>query len=294
MVQEIDKIQKDNIQKIDKDCFILQVLKRLFKNKLALAGGIVVLLFLIVGCLAPVIAPHDPLEVNVSIRLQGPSQEYWLGTDHLGRCILSRLLWGSRYSLSYSFTVLLITVCVGVPIGLFAGYVGGKIDSIIMRIIDVFMAMPVFIVALAIAGTVGASGAHLILSLSVVSWAEYARLARALTLQEKNKNYMTALKAGGCGHARIIFRHVLRNILPSVIALATMEIGSIILSIAGFSFIGLGVQAPTPEWGIMLSDSKSYIQTYPRLMFYPGILIMIIVLAFNYLGEGIQNGTAKK
>ena len=159
-----------------------------------------------------------------------------LGTDQLGRCILSRLLWGSRYSLSYSFTVLLITVCVGVPIGLFAGYVGGKIDSIIMRIIDVFMAMPVFIVALAIAGTVGASGAHLILSLSVVSWAEYARLARALTLQEKNKNYMTALKAGGCGHARIIFRHVLRNILPSVIALATMEIGSIILSIAGFSF----------------------------------------------------------
>lgn len=138
------------------------------------------------------------------------------------------------------------------------------------------------------------SGAHLILSLSVVSWAEYARLARALTLQEKNKNYMTALKAGGCGHARIIFRHVLRNILPSVIALATMEIGSIILSIAGFSFIGLGVQAPTPEWGIMLSDSKSYIQTYPRLMFYPGILIMIIVLAFNYLGEGIQNGTDKK
>ena len=115
-----------------------------------------------------------------------------------------------------------------------------------------------------------------------------------ITLQEKNKNYMTALKAGGCGHARIIFRHVLRNILPSVIALATMEIGSIILSIAGFSFIGLGVQAPTPEWGIMLSDSKSYIQTYPRLMFYPGILIMIIVLAFNYLGEGIQNGTDKK
>lgn len=154
-----------------------------------------------------------------------------------------------------------------------------------MRIIDVFMAMPVFIVALAIAGTVGASGAHLILSLSVVSWAEYARLARALTLQEKNKNYMTALKAGGCGHARIIFRHVLRNILPSVIALATMEIGSIILSIVGFSFIGLGVQAPTPEWGIMLSDSRSYIQTYPRLMFYPGILIMIIVLAFNYLGR---------
>lgn len=259
--------------------------KQVFRSPKTKIGLMVVIIFALAAIFAPVLAPHDPLLVDVSIKLKNPSAAYPLGTDQLGRCILSRLLWGSRYSLSYSFTVLLITVCVGVPIGLFAGYVGGKIDSIIMRIIDVFMAMPVFIVALAIAGTVGASGAHLILSLSVVSWAEYARLARALTLQEKNKNYMTALKAGGCGHARIIFRHVLRNILPSVIALATMEIGSIILSIAGFSFIGLGVQAPTPEWGIMLSDSKSYIQTYPRLMFYPGILIMIIVLAFNYLGR---------
>ncbi len=281
-------------QKTEKSMIQNLYWKQVFRSPKTKIGLMVVIIFALAAIFAPVLAPHDPLLVDVSIKLKNPSAAYPLGTDQLGRCILSRLLWGSRYSLSYSFTVLLITVCVGGPIGLFAGYVGGKIDSIIMRIIDVFMAMPVFIVALAIAGTVGASGAHLILSLSVVSWAEYARLARALTLQEKNKNYMTALKAGGCGHARIIFRHVLRNILPSVIALATMEIGSIILSIAGFSFIGLGVQAPTPEWGIMLSDSKSYIQTYPRLMFYPGILIMIIVLAFNYLGEGIQNGTAQK
>lgn len=268
--------------------------KQVFQSPKTRIGFGVVVLFALAAIFAPVLAPHDPLYVDVSIKLQGPSLAYPLGTDQLGRCILSRLLWGSRYSLSYSFAVLLITVAVGVPIGLFAGYVGGKIDSVIMRVIDVFMAMPMFIVALAIAGTMGASGAHLILSLSVVSWAEYARLARALTLQEKNQNYMTALKAGGCGHVRIIFKHILRNILPSIIALASMEIGSIILSIAGFSFIGLGVQAPTPEWGIMLSDSKSYIQTYPSLMFYPGILIMLIVLAFNYLGEGIQNGTAKR
>ena len=256
-------------QKTEKSMIQNLYWKQVFRSPKTKIGLMVVIVFVLAAIFAPVLAPHDPLLVDVSIKLKNPSATYPLGTDQLGRCILSRLLWGSRYSLSYSFTVLLITVCVGVPIGLFAGYVGGKIDSIIMRIIDVFMAMPVFIVALAIAGTVGASGAHLILSLSVV-------------------------KAGGCGHARIIFRHVLRNILPSVIALATMEIGSIILSIAGFSFIGLGVQAPTPEWGIMLSDSKSYIQTYPRLMFYPGILIMIIVLAFNYLGEGIQNGTAQK
>ena len=143
--------------------------KQVFSSPKTKIGLMVVIIFALAAIFAPVLAPHDPLLVDVSIKLKNPSAAYPLGTDQLGRCILSRLLWGSRYSLSYSFTVLLITVCVGVPIGLFAGYVGGKIDSIIMRIIDVFMAMPVFIVALAIAGTVGASGAHLILSLSVVS-----------------------------------------------------------------------------------------------------------------------------
>ena len=157
-----------------------------------------------------------------------------------------------------------------------------------MRVIDIFMAMPSFIVALAIAGTLGASGKNLVLSMSFVYWAGYARLSRALTIQVKEQNYMMALKAGGCGHTRIIFRHVLRNIAPSIIALATMEIGTIILAIAGFSFIGLGVQPPTPEWGIMLSDSKNFIQTFPQLMIYPGIVIVIVVMAFNLLGEGMK------
>ncbi len=145
MVQEIDKIQKYNIQKIDKDCFILQVLKRLFKNKLALAGGIVVLLFLIVGCLAPVIAPHDPLEVNVSIRLQGPSQEYWLGTDHLGRCILSRLLYGAQTTLLNSLVVLAGILLIGIPLGLISGFCGGWIDNLIMRFADIVSTFPQFV-----------------------------------------------------------------------------------------------------------------------------------------------------
>ncbi len=186
----------------------------------------------------------------------------------------------------------MITLLVGVPIGLISGYVGGKTDLFFMRVIDIFMAMPSFIVALAIAGTLGASGKNLVLSMSFVYWAGYARLSRALTIQVKEQNYMMALKAGGCGHTRIIFRHVLRNIAPSIIALATMEIGTIILAIAGFSFIGLGVQPPTPEWGIMLSDSKNFIQTFPQLMIYPGIVIVIVVMAFNLLGEGMKNGMA--
>lgn len=259
------------------------------RSKIGLA---IVLLFVAAAVFAPLIAPNDPLLVDVSHKLEDPSSTYWLGTDQLGRCIASRLLWGGRNSLLYGAIVLVITLLVGVPIGLISGYVGGKTDLFFMRVIDIFMAMPSFIVALAIAGTLGASGKNLVLSMSFVYWAGYARLSRALTIQVKEQNYMMALKAGGCGHTRIIFRHVLRNIAPSIIALATMEIGTIILAIAGFSFIGLGVQPPTPEWGIMLSDSKNFIQTFPQLMIYPGIVIVIVVMAFNLLGEGMKNGMA--
>lgn len=257
------------------------------KTKIGLA---IIIFFVIMAVFAPVIAPNDPLLVDVSNKLKGPSLQYWLGTDQLGRCIASRLIWGSRYSLTYSGMVLLNTLLIGVPIGLISGYVGGKVDQFLMRVIDLFMAVPSFIMALAIAGTLGASGKNLVISMSVVYWASYARLTRALTIQVKEENYMMALIAGGCTHRQMIFRHVLKNISPSIIALATIEVGSIILAIAGFSFIGLGVLPPTPEWGIMLSDSKNFIQTYPELMFYPGVAIVMIVMAFNLLGDGMKDG----
>ena len=253
-------------------------------------GLTIVGIFVVIAILAPIIAPNDPFLVDVARKLEGPSATYWLGTDQLGRCIVSRLIWGTRNSLMYSTVVLFITLLVGVPIGLISGYVGGKVDLFIMRVIDIFMAMPSFIVALAIAGTLGANGKNLVLAMSFVYWAGYARLVRSLTMQVKEQNYMMALKAGGCKQGQIIFKHILRNIAPSIIALAAMEIGTIILAIAGFSFIGLGVQPPTPEWGIMLSDSKNYIQTFPQLMVYPGIVIVIVVMAFNLLGEGMKNG----
>ncbi|MCH1983421.1 ABC transporter permease subunit [Ruminococcus sp. OA3] len=268
--------------------------KQIFQQGKTKVGLIIVLLFIIAAVFAPVLAPNNPLLVDVAHKLEGPSRSYLLGTDQLGRCILSRLIWGSRYSLLYSGIVLLLTLLIGVPIGLISGYVGGKLDLFIMRIIDIFMAMPSFIVALAIAGTLGASGRNLVIAMSCVYWAAYARLTRALTMQLKEQNYMLALKAGGCSHGQIIFKHVLKNISPSIIALATIEIGSIILAIAGFSFIGLGVQPPVLEWGIMLSDSQNFIQTYPRLMMYPGIVIVIVVMAFNLLGDGMKNGMSAK
>ena len=269
-------------------------LNRIMRQRKTQIGLAIAILFILVAIFAPLIAPNNPTLVDVTVKLQNPSLKYPFGTDQLGRCVFSRIVCGSRYSLFYSFTVLAIALIVGLPIGMIAGYVGGKWDTAIMRVIDIFLAMPSFIIVLAIAGSFGTSGRNLILAMSMSYWANYARVSRALTLKIKGESYFQALKAGGLSNVRIIFKHVLRNIMPSIIALATVEIGSIILSIAGYSFIGLGVQAPNPEWGIMLSESKPFIQTFPQLMMYPGLTIMLIVFGVNMLGEGVQDGLSEK
>ncbi len=269
-------------------------LNRIMRQRKTQIGLAIAILFILVAIFAPLIAPNNPTLVDVTVKLQNTSLKYPFGTDQLGRCVFSRIVCGSRYSLFYSFTVLAITLIVGLPIGMIAGYVGGKWDTAIMRVIDIFLAMPSFIIVLAIAGSFGTSGRNLILAMSMSYWANYARVSRALTLKIKGESYFQALKAGGLSNVRIIFKHVLRNIMPSIIALATVEIGSIILSIAGYSFIGLGVKPPTPEWGIMLSESKPFIQTFPQLMMYPGLTIMLIVFGVNMLGEGVQDGLSEK
>lgn len=269
-------------------------LNRIMRQRKTQIGLAIAILFILVAIFAPLIAPNNLTLVDVTVKLQNPSFKYPFGTDQLGRCVFSRIVCGSRYSLFYSFTVLVITLIVGLPVGMIAGYVGGKWDTVIMRVIDIFLAMPSFIIVLAIAGSFGTSGRNLILAMSMSYWANYARVSRALTLKIKGESYFQALKAGGLSNVRIIFKHVLRNIMPSIIALATVEIGSIILSIAGYSFIGLGVQAPNPEWGIMLSESKPFIQTFPQLMMYPGLTIMLIVFGVNMLGEGVQDGLSEK
>ncbi|MBF1147758.1 MAG: ABC transporter permease subunit [[Eubacterium] sulci] len=269
-------------------------LNRIMRQRKTQIGLAIAILFILVAIFAPLIAPNNPTLVDVTVKLQNPSLKYPFGTDQLGRCVFSRIVCGSRYSLFYSFTVLAITLIIGLPIGMISGYVGGKWDTAIMRVIDIFLAMPSFIIVLAIAGSFGTSGRNLILAMSMSYWANYARVSRALTLKIKGESYFQALKAGGLSNVRIIFKHVLRNIMPSIIALATVEIGSIILSIAGYSFIGLGVKPPTPEWGIMLSESKPFIQTFPQLMMYPGLTIMLIVFGVNMLGEGVQDGLSEK
>jgi peptide/nickel transport system permease protein len=192
-------------------------------------------------------------------------------------------------SLLYSVSVLLLMLVISIPVGLLSGYAGGRTDAFLMRTIDIFLSLPSFLLALAIAGTLGPSAKNMMIAMASVWWAPYARLVRSMTMQVKEQDFMLAARAAGCSHIQMIFRHILRNIAPTLIVMATLEIGAIILSIAAFTFIGLGAQPPSPEWGVMLSDSREFIQTQPQLMIYPGVAIVITVTAFNLLGEGLKN-----
>lgn len=265
------------------------ITNRILTQKAAVFGLVIVVLIVFIAIAASVIAPNDPLKVNMSMRLEGPSSLYWLGTDNLGRCIASRLIWGARMSLIYSLCVLGLMMVISIPIGLLSGYAGGRMDTFIMRVTDIFLSLPTFLIALAIAGMLGPSAKNMIIAMASVWWSSYARIIRGMAMQIKQQDFMLAAKAAACTHSQIIFRHILRNIASPIIVMATLEIGSIILAIASFSFIGLGAQPPTPEWGIMLSDSKEFMQTQPQLMIYPGIAIIITVMAFNLLGEGLKN-----
>lgn len=264
-------------------------LKKLLHDKRAIVGICLVAMICTIALLAPFIAPTDPVEIHMKNKLQSPSKTNWLGTDNLGRCIASRIIWGTRSSLLYAVIVLGMMLLISIPLGLLAGYAGGIIDTAIMRFTDICMAFPSSILALAVTGILGASVKNLIIAMACVWWSGYARLIRGIVLQIKEQDFVLAAQAAGCSKRRIVFHHVLRNALSPIIVLATLEVGTIILAIAGFSFIGLGAQPPAPEWGVMLSDSRQYIQTQPQLMIYPGAAIMVTVMAFNLLGEGLKD-----
>ncbi|MGG4396659.1 nickel transporter permease [Paenibacillus thiaminolyticus] len=258
------------------------------KNASFWAGAGIVGLTALIGLLAPSLMPSDPLQIHLDIRLSPPSLDYPLGTDHLGRCILSRLIAGTRVSLFYSVMVLGAVLLISVPIGMVSGYVGGWIDHFMMRVIDILLAFPSLILALAIAGLLGPSLPNLLLAFVLVWWAGYARIIRGLVLQIKERDYISAARASGATHLQIVLRHIIFNAAKPMLVLASLEIGAIILSISGLSFLGLGAQPPTPEWGVMLNDSRPYMQTAPHLMLYPGLAIMAVAMGFNLLGEGLR------
>lgn len=260
----------------------------LLKNNGVRLGAGIILLFIGAGLFAPWLSPSDPLQIHMEHKLSMPSWHYPLGTDHLGRCVLSRLIYGTRTTLYYSFVILTVVFAISIPVGLLAGYAGGKIDQLIMRIIDILLAFPSLILSLAITAMLGPSMKNLLIAFAAVWWTGYARVIRSLVLQIKEGGYIAAAKASGASHLQIVLRHILPLAASPILVLASMEVGTIMLSIAGLSFLGLGAQPPTPEWGMMLNDSRAYIQTEPQLMLVPGAAILLAVLGFNLLGEGLR------
>lgn len=252
-------------------------------------GVMVVALFTAAAAAAPVLAPHDPERVSASHRLEGPSARYPLGTDHLGRCVLSRLLHGARWSLGTAGLCLIAILGVGIGVGAVAGYAGGVADTILMRVVDMLLAFPLLIPALAITGALGPGILHLVIGIVAVGWAVYARLVRSLVRSTRERPYVAAAYALGLGHARILGRHVLPNALPPVIVLASLELGDLVLTIAALNFVGLGVQPPTPELGALLNEGRPYLLRAPRLVVLPGLAITLLVLALNLVGEGLRD-----
>ncbi|MCT8139335.1 ABC transporter permease subunit [Anaerobacillus sp. CMMVII] len=268
--------------------------KKLAKNKAAMAGAFIVLIFITLAILAPYIAPHDPLDIQMAKKLQTPSAEHWLGTDDKGRDILSRILIGARISLTVGIVSTIIGAFVGVILGIVAGYYGRWIDSLIMRICDVLLAFPGILLALAIVSVLGASTMNVILAVAFFAIPSFARIVRGSTLSVKKLEYIDAIRAMGSSDLRIIFKHILPNIVSPIIVQATLYIASAIITASALSFLGMGTQPPTPEWGMMLSQGRSYIAQAPHLTLFPGLVILLVVIGFNLFGDGLRDALDPK
>ena len=264
-------------------------LGRLKRNHLAMVGLVIIVVMIILALLAPYISPYPYEAADFKNRYATPSAEHWFGTDELGRDIFSRLLYGSRYSLRIGLISVAISAIGGIFFGALAGYFGGAVDNIIMRLLDVLQAMPGIVLAIAISAALGPGLTNSVIALSISSIPGYARMTRASILNVRKMEYLEAATSINCSNARIIWKHVLPNALSPLIVQATMGIAGAIMGAAMLSFIGLGVQPPTPEWGAMLSAGRNYLRDYPHLCIFPGIMIMMAVLSLNMLGDGLRD-----
>ncbi|MEO4055418.1 nickel transporter permease [Solibacillus sp. CAU 1738] len=268
--------------------------KRLMKNKAAVIGGIVILFIILVGIFGPFLLKTDPNAQNILNKLQPPSKEHWFGTDNFGRDIFTRVIYGTKLTLKVGFLSVFLGGIVGVTLGVVSGYYGGVIDTIIMRIMDVLLAFPGILLALAIVSVLGGSLTNVIIAVGIFSVPAFARIVRGSTLQVKKLEYIDAVRALGAKDTRIIFRHILPNILSPIIVQATMRIATAILTASGLAFLGLGAQPPAAEWGAMLSDGRSYMHNAGHMVMFPGMMIVIVVLAFNIFGDGLRDALDPK
>ena len=252
-------------------------------------GLFLVVSLLLAGLLSPWLPLDDPTKINLPERLLSPSTEHLLGTDHLGRDTFSRIVHGARMTLLAAAATLALSMTIALTVGILSGYHGGWPDTALMGVVDLLLAFPSLILAIAVAGALGPGLFNVLLAAGAVWWVGHARIIRGVTLGARQMEYVTAARAAGAGSRRIILRHIAPNILGPIIVIASLDVGWIILGIAGLNFLGLGAQPPTPEWGAMLNDARPHLQTEPRLLLLPGMAIFVAVLGFNLLGDGLRD-----
>jgi len=259
------------------------------RNRLAMLGAAIVLALFLLAIFAPWVSRYDPLMVDLDVMTQAPSKSHWLGTDQLGRDLLTRILYGTRISLVVGIVPTLLSMTLGTALGLIGGYYGGKVDMLIMRLCDIMLAFPSILLAMVIMYTLGASLLNLFIALAVVGWAGTARVVRSQVLSLKEKEFVEAARAVGVRNRLIMVRHILPNCLPALIVLFTLGIPGAILSEASLSFLGVGAQPPTPSWGLIITSGKEFLFSAPWIAISPGVFILVTVLAFNFMGDGFRD-----
>ena len=271
-----------------------EVWRRFCRNKQAMIGLAMLLLLIFAAVFANVIAPYDPVEQNLLIRLQGPSAAHWFGTDELGRDIFSRILYGARISLTVGLIAVSISCVAGCALGAIAGYYGGILDTVIMRISDIMMAIPSILLNISIVAALGTGLQNVMIAIGISSVSAYCRIMRASLLSLKNQEFVDASRVAGSTDFYIIMHHIIPNSLAPLIVQATLKIGGAILSCASMSFIGLGIVPPTPEWGAMLSTGRDFLRDAPHLTAFPGLAIMFAVFSMNLIGDGLRDALDPK
>jgi peptide/nickel transport system permease protein len=268
---------------------LAELWRRLRKNRAAVMGAGVVGIFVLLAFLAPVLVPYDPTQGVLQDRLLSSSAAHWFGTDELGRDLFSRILYGARISLQIQIVAVVLALIVGVVLGSVGGYLGGRVDNLIMRCMDVLLAFPSIFLALAIIAALGPGLFNLMLAAGISSIPAFARIVRASILSLKEREFVEAALALGSGANRVMFRHLLPNCLAPLIVQSTLRMATVLLTASGLSFLGLGVQPPTPEWGAMLSNARSYLIVAPHVATIPGLAIMFVVVGFNLFGDGLRD-----
>ncbi|AEI40460.1 staphylopine uptake ABC transporter permease subunit CntC [Paenibacillus mucilaginosus] len=266
----------------------MSMLKRILKDKLAAVSLSIVVITIMVGIFAPWFAPHDPHEVHMELRYAAPTGEYLLGNDHLGRCVLSRLIFGIRPSVLWVFVALVLSVGVGAILGFIAGYFRGRTDAVLMRICDVMLSFPGYVMTLALIGMLGVGLQNILIAFVLSKWAWFARVIRTSVMQAAESDYVKFSQAIGAGHLSIMVRHIAPVSLPDIAVISSSSFGSMVLQISGFSFLGLGIQAPHAEWGMMLNEAREVMFSRPEIMLAPGLTIIMVVSAINFLSDALQ------